>query len=126
MTITFILSLVLIVLLFSVKLFELRQNKKTVMTHMVRKGDFPIKKFFLHLKKEVSHITWNNFARLMIYLSRLFHKRVTIFKRRFDSRQPRFLIASTPEALNRNNSKKPSIFLREIVNNKHDRSSKKV
>ena len=119
MLITFITSLVLIVLLFSVKFFELSRNKKTSITQKIRQGDLPIKMFFLRKKRQLAYINWKNFILLTIFLSRIFHKKATLYKRRFDSRQPRFLIASTPEALNRNNSKKPSIFLREITSHKH-------
>ncbi|MFZ2038431.1 MAG: hypothetical protein WAV11_00625 [Minisyncoccia bacterium] len=125
MIIIFISSLVLLTLLLSVKFFELHYNKKTILTKKIRQGDLPIKKFFIHLKKEISYLNWRNLVLLSIYIYNILHKRVIIIKRSFDSRQPRFLIASSPEALSQKNNKKPSNFLKIIGEHKQDKGKRK-
>jgi hypothetical protein len=124
MIIIFISSLVLIIILFSIKIFELHKNKKTVITQKITQGDKPIKRFFFKLKKEISYITWKNFILLMIFIYSFFHNKIILLKRSFDSRQPRFLIASTPEALNQKNDKKPSNFLRTISEHKNNKDNR--
>ncbi len=118
MIITFFVTLILLLSLFGIKLYEINKGAETYITIKMKSCDQPIQDFFNHIKHEASFLTWNNLALLVKHVSRSIQDYAVLYKKKLDSRQPRFLVATTPNALAHKNRKNPSNFLKAIGEHK--------
>ena len=118
MIITFFITLALVLIMFGLKLYEIKKGVELPITAMMKSLDEPIQGFLNHVKHEVSFLTWNNLALLVRHIYRSIQECVVSYKKRLDSRQPRFLVAITPNALAHKNRKSPSNFLKVIGEHK--------
>jgi hypothetical protein len=118
MVITFFVTLILILVMFGIKLYEIKKGSDLAVTEKIKSLDVPVQGFIDHVKHEISYLTWNNLVLLIKYLIRYIQNYILSYKKSLDSRQPRFLIATTPNALAHKNRKGPSSFLKAISEKK--------
>lgn len=100
------------------KVYEIKSKKELSFTSRLRRFDRSIHDFIGHVKHEISYLTWNNMVLLFKYITKHIHDYFVSTKKRLDSRQPRFLVATTPTSLAHKNKRNPSSFLRAIGNDK--------
>jgi hypothetical protein len=108
----FIISLVLITLLFFMKSLEIYHGRKIFLEKQFENFDNWIHRLVLKIEYWWSHVNFVNTKRVMLWVAKKTHKFAIVVKRRFDHEQSHFF---TRKEVNINRAKRdPSFFLKDV------------
>jgi hypothetical protein len=110
--VVFIISLVLIILLFTMKGLEIYHGRKIILEELFLKCDAWIHKTSLKIKYWWSHVNFKNMRLIFSWIIVNIRKLVVSIKRRFDHKQSHFFIKREYDVSKKNNS--VSFFLKDV------------
>ncbi len=119
--IIFYVSLILIILMLSFKHYGIKVFKHEAIAEIVSKNEKHIHRLAGTGKELASKIHFENLQKLVVRSIGFIKKESIILKRRFDSKQPKFLLKTEPAG--HENKHSVSFFLKNI--SEHNSSSKK-
>ncbi len=110
--IVFIISLVLIVLLFTIKGLDIYYGRKIFLENLFVKSDNLVLKSWANLKFWWSHVNFKNTRRVISWVVIKTHRIFISIKRQFDHEQSSFFVKREPVASNNKGS--TSFFLKDV------------
>lgn len=110
--VTFIISLVLIVLLFAQKSLEIYYGRRVFLERQFENLDIWIHKIILEIKFWWGHVNFKNTKMVFLWIVTGTHKLIIAIKRRFDHKQSHFFTKRNLDTSKHKNS--PSFFLRDV------------
>jgi hypothetical protein len=108
----FILSLILIILLFIMKSIEIYHGRKLFLERQFENFDAWIARTLLKIKFWWSHVNFKNTRLIILWIITNTHKLAVAVKRRFDHQQSHFFIKRNLDVSKHKNS--PSFFLKDV------------
>ncbi len=109
---TFITSLVLLAGMSGIRAFELSSGQKLLEVSFVRKTDIFVHHFFHLIKRQISRISIKGTWKLIYKLSVQTKDWLVNFKKKYDSRQPKFFVKQTKNDITQKGS--VSFFLKNV------------
>lgn len=110
--VTFIISLLLIILLFIIKALEIYYGRRVFLERQFENFDAWIHQLTLKLKYWWSHINFKNTRLVILWIIEKTHKLIISIKRRFDHKQAHFFVKRNLDITKHKNS--PSFFLKDV------------
>ncbi len=110
--IVFYLSLVSLIIMFSMKYFGVSFAHHEVISNIVVKNDEHCHKIVHHSKNVFSKIKFKNFHKITVAIVRFIKKESIYLKRRFDSKQPTFFLS--PQKPSHTHKHSVSFFIKKV------------
>ena len=110
--VTFIISLVLLVLLFIQKSLEIYYGRRIFLERQFEKFDAWIHQIIIKLKFWWSHVNFKNTRLVFLWIVRNIYRMAVVMKRRLDHEQSHFFTKRNLDVSKHKNS--PSFFLKDV------------
>lgn len=113
----FYLSLISLVVMFSLKYFGVSFEHHEVISNIVDKNDEHVHNIVSKSRHAISKVKFKNFHKLTVIIINFLKKEMIYLKRRFDSKQPAFFLSpQKPSHITKNSV---SFFIKNVVDYKN-------